>query len=49
MTQFDIQVDLRRKAIEDEEWSKQVKYLHINNGVMEIGYNDGTKETTLLQ
>lgn len=49
MTQYDIQVDLRRKALEDEEWGNRIKYFHFNNGIWEIGYNNGTKEITNLR
>ena len=43
MTEYDIQVEQRRDDIEKERWDKQVKYVHINNGIMEVVYNNGDK------
>jgi hypothetical protein len=49
MTEYDIQVEQRRDAIEKERWDRQVKYVHINNGIMEVAYNNGVKEITRLR
>ena len=38
MTEYRDQVERQRLELEAEEWSKGVKYLHLNNGVVERKY-----------
>lgn len=41
MTQYDDLIKRKAKELEAEEWGKQVKYIHANQGIMEIAYNNG--------
>ena len=43
MTQYNELIKRKAKELEAEEWGNQVKYIHANNGVMEIAYNNGLK------
>jgi hypothetical protein len=42
MTEFDYKVELQRERIGYDKWRSRVKYLHINNGCIETGFNDGS-------
>jgi len=44
MTQYDDRVQKQKEQIAAEEWGKQVKYLHAQNGILEVAYNNGLKE-----
>jgi len=41
MTEYTDLVDRARLELEAEEWAKSVKYLHLNNGVIERKYLNG--------
>ena len=43
MTQYDNKVKEHKEKLAVEEWGKQVKYLHINNGIIELAFNNGNK------
>ena len=43
MTQYDDKVKEHKEKLAVEEWGKQVKYLHINNGIIELAFNNGNK------
>jgi len=40
MTEFTSEVEKQRALLELEEWRKQVKYLHSNNGLRIVKFND---------
>ena len=44
MTQYLNKVNNRRELIKKEAWGKTIKYMHANKSVIEIGYNNGTRE-----
>ncbi len=44
MTEYTEVVDKRRLELEAGKWGKEIKYLHYNNGVRTLAYNDGTKK-----
>ena len=41
MTEYTDIVEQARLKQEAEEWAKEVKYIHANNGVIETAYNNG--------
>ena len=41
MTEYRDQVERQRLELEAEEWSRGIKYLHLNNGVIERKYLNG--------
>ena len=41
MTEYTDMVEKARLEQEAEKWSKKVKYIHVNNGVIETAYNNG--------
>ena len=41
MTEYKDLVEETRVRLQVEEWSKGVKYIHANNGVIETKYNNG--------
>tara|TARA_Y100000588_G_scaffold257904_1_gene272417 strand:- start:150 stop:404 length:255 start_codon:yes stop_codon:yes gene_type:complete len=41
MTEFKELVEETRLRLQVEEWSKGIKYIHANNGVIETKYNNG--------
>ena len=43
MTQYDDKVQKHKEKLALEKWGKQVKYLHINNGIIELAFNNGNK------
>ncbi len=43
MTEFTDKVEEQKLKLEAEEWGKQLKYYHFNNGVRTIEYNNGNK------
>ena len=43
MTEFSEKVDRQKLKLEAEEWGKQLKYYHFNNGVRTIEFNNGYK------
>ena len=43
MTQYNELIIRKAKELEAEEWGNQVKYIHANNGIMEIAFNNGLK------
>ena len=43
MTQYDDKVQEHKEQLAMEEWGKQVKYLHTNNGIIEIAFTNGNK------
>lgn len=43
MTEFTDEVEKQKLKIEAEEWGKQLKYYHFNNGVRTIEFNNGYK------
>jgi hypothetical protein len=51
MTEYKELVEETRVRLQAEEWSKGIKYIHANNGVIETKYNNGDVhyEETLLQ
>ena len=46
MTEFTDRVENRRINLAAETWGKQVKYLHYNNGVEEIKFQNGDVQRT---
>ena len=44
MTQYDELIKRKQEELAAEAWGKQVKYIHAQNGIMEIAYNNGLKE-----
>ena len=44
MTQYENEVEERRRQIAHEKWLKEPSSLHANNGYLEIRYNDGRIE-----
>ena len=46
MTEYTDEVEKQRLQLEAEEWGKKIKYLHFNNGIEEIAYNNGKKKFT---
>ena len=44
MTQYRREVEERREQIAYEKWLKEASCLHVNNGYLEIRYNDGRIE-----
>lgn len=44
MTQFTNEVEKQKGLLALEEWRKQIKYLHSNNGIRTVEYNDGRKQ-----
>jgi len=43
MTQYTNEVDTQKLKLEAEEWGKQLKYYHYNNGIRTIEFNNGYK------
>ena len=43
MTQYDERVKRQKAVIAAEAWGKQIKYLLAENGILEVGYNNGEK------
>mgnify|MGYP001190804251 FL=1 len=43
MTQYSDDVEKQKLKLEAEEWGKQIKYYHFNNGIRTIEYNNGYK------
>ena len=41
MTQYSDKVEEVRLKQDAEEWGKSIRYLHFNNGIEEIQYNNG--------
>ena len=46
MTEFTDIVERQRLLQEIEKWSKGIKYIHANNGVIETKFNNGDIEYT---
>ena len=44
MTQYDELIKRKQEELAAEAWGKQVKYIHAQDGIMEIAYNNGLKE-----
>ena len=44
MTQYNDIIKRKAEELSAEEWGNKVKYIHASNGVMEVCYNNGTKE-----
>ena len=44
MTEFADMVERQRLLQKVEEWSKGIKYIHANNGVVETKFNNGDIE-----
>jgi len=44
MTEFADMVERQRLLQEVEKWSKGIKYIHANNGVVETKFNNGDIE-----
>tara|TARA_X000001382_G_scaffold32213_1_gene21090 strand:- start:14659 stop:14898 length:240 start_codon:yes stop_codon:yes gene_type:complete len=43
MTQYSDDVQKQKLKLEAEQWGKQLKYYHYNDGVRTIEYNNGYK------
>jgi hypothetical protein len=43
MTQYTDEVTIQKLKLEAEEWGKQLKYYHYNNGIRTIEFNNGYK------
>lgn len=43
MTEFTSEVEKQRALLELEEWRKQIKYLHSNDGLKVVKFNDESK------
>jgi hypothetical protein len=41
MTEYKELIEEAHVRLQAEEWSKGVKYIHVNNGVIETKYNNG--------
>lgn len=41
MTEFKDLIEETRLKLQAEEWSKGIKYIHANNGIIETKYNNG--------
>ena len=41
MTEYKELVEETRVRLQVEEWSKGIKYIHANNGIIETKYNNG--------
>ena len=41
MTEYTEKVERQRLLQEVAEWSKGIKYIHVNNGVVETKFNSG--------
>lgn len=41
MTQYNELMKRKAKELEAEEWGNQIKYMHAQNGVLEIVFNNG--------
>ena len=41
MTEYDNEVEKRRDELVYEKWLRQATSLHVNNGYLEIRYNNG--------
>jgi hypothetical protein len=48
MTQYEEKVNLQGLKNDAEEWGKKVKYIHYNNGVEEVKYNNGKSVQTTI-
>ena len=44
MTEYTEKVERQRLLQEVAEWSKGIKYIHVNNGVVETKFNSGDIE-----
>jgi len=49
MTEYTDRVDKVREKLAAEEWGKKIKYLHFNQGIEEIAYNNGKKKFTNIK
>jgi|TARA_R110002110_G_scaffold220795_2_gene434738 predicted ATPase len=43
MTEFNEEVTRQQLKLDAEEWGKQLKYYHFNNGIRTIEFNNGNK------
>ena len=43
MTEYTDKVEKQKLMLEAEEWGKELKYYHFNNGIRTIEYNNGYK------
>ena len=41
MTEYTEQVEKQRLLQDVEKWGKGVKYIHVNNGIIETAFNNG--------
>jgi len=41
MTEYSDMVEKARISMEAEEWAEGVKYIHLNNGLIETKFNNG--------
>jgi hypothetical protein len=46
MTEFTDKVEEQKLLLAAEEWGKKIKYLHFNDGIEEVAYNNGKKKFT---
>jgi len=44
MTQYSDLVEDQRTLNDAEEWGKNIKYIHANDGITETAYNNGDKQ-----
>ena len=41
MTEYTEQVEKQRQLQDAEKWGKGVRYIHVNNGIIETKFNNG--------